>query len=91
MTGSQLMTTSLPLTLVSHHLCPYVQRAVIALREKDVAFERLAIDLNNKPGWSRRSWLLRTDLVYISTTCCTGKKTNGGSSTSSSMVSAIWR
>ncbi|AZO00365.1 glutathione S-transferase family protein [Mesorhizobium sp. M9A.F.Ca.ET.002.03.1.2] len=39
------------LVLVSHHLCPYVQRAAISLREKDVPFERIAIDLANKPGW----------------------------------------
>jgi glutathione S-transferase len=42
------MTT---LTLISHHLCPYVQRAVIALTEKRVAFERIDIDLANKPDW----------------------------------------
>lgn len=40
-----------PLTLISHHLCPYVQRAVIALTEKQVAFERIDIDLANKPDW----------------------------------------
>ena len=39
------------LTLVSHHLCPYVQRAAIALEEKGVAFERINIDLANKPDW----------------------------------------
>ena len=39
------------LTLVSHALCPYVQRAVIALREKGVAFRRVDIDLAAKPGW----------------------------------------
>lgn len=39
------------LTLISHHLCPYVQRAVIALTEKSVAFERIDIDLANKPDW----------------------------------------
>ncbi|HEY1386047.1 MAG TPA: glutathione S-transferase family protein [Dongiaceae bacterium] len=38
-------------TLVSHHLCPYVQRAAIALEEKGVAFERLNIDLADKPDW----------------------------------------
>jgi glutathione S-transferase len=37
------------LHLISHHLCPYVQRAVIALSEKGVAFERTNIDLANKP------------------------------------------
>ncbi len=40
-----------PLTLISHHLCPYVQRAVIALTEKQVPFERIDIDLANKPDW----------------------------------------
>lgn len=39
------------LTLISHHLCPYVQRAAIALTEKGVPFRRLDIDLGNKPGW----------------------------------------
>ena len=39
------------LTLVSHHLCPYVQRAAIALQEKGVPFERIAIDLSAKPDW----------------------------------------
>ena len=40
-----------PLKLISHKLCPYVQRAVIALSEKAVAFERIDIDLANKPDW----------------------------------------
>ena len=39
------------LTLISHKLCPYVQRAVIALNEKGVPFERIDIDLGNKPDW----------------------------------------
>ncbi|KPH09686.1 glutathione S-transferase family protein [Rhizobium acidisoli] len=39
------------LTLISHHLCPYVQRAAITLLEKDVPFERINIDLANKPDW----------------------------------------
>jgi glutathione S-transferase len=38
-------------TLVSHPLCPYVQRAAIALTEKGVAFERRYIDLADKPAW----------------------------------------
>ncbi len=45
-------TMSTPkLTLISHHLCPFVQRAAIALLEKDVPFERRNIDLSNKPDW----------------------------------------
>ena len=39
------------LTLVSHALCPYVQRAAIVLMEKGIAFERRDVDLKNKPGW----------------------------------------
>lgn len=39
------------LTLVSHPLCPYVQRAAIALAEKGVGFERTFIDLADKPDW----------------------------------------
>jgi glutathione S-transferase len=39
------------LKLISHKLCPYVQRAVVALTEKGVPFERMDIDLANKPDW----------------------------------------
>ena len=45
------MSQPQPLTLVSHLLCPYVQRAAIALHEKGVAFERVVIDLADKPDW----------------------------------------
>jgi len=38
-------------TLISHALCPYVQRAAIVLREKGIAFERIDIDLVHKPDW----------------------------------------
>ena len=39
------------LTLISHPLCPYVQRAVIALSEKQADYQRIDIDLRNKPAW----------------------------------------
>lgn len=39
------------LTLISYALCPYVQRAVIALQEKNIPFERMDIDLRKKPTW----------------------------------------
>jgi glutathione S-transferase len=40
--------------LVSFVLCPYVQRAVIALREKGVDFEIAYIELNAPPAWFTR-------------------------------------
>ena len=45
---------STPTILVSHALCPYVQRAAIVLSEKGVAFERRDVDLANKPDWFLR-------------------------------------
>jgi len=39
------------LTLVSHHLCPYVQRAAIVLAEKGVPYTRCYVDLAAKPDW----------------------------------------
>lgn len=40
-----------PLHLVSHPLCPYVQRAAILLQEKGLPYERSDIDLGDKPAW----------------------------------------
>lgn len=39
------------LSLISHHLCPYVQRSVITLSEKQIPYERVNVDLSNKPAW----------------------------------------
>ena len=39
------------LRLISHKLCPYVQRAVIVAAEKGISFERIDIDLADKPDW----------------------------------------
>lgn len=39
------------LTLISHPLCPFVQRAAIVLLEKGVPFERIDVDLAEKPNW----------------------------------------
>lgn len=56
-----------PYTLVSHVLCPYVQRAVITLAEKAVPYRRIDVDLADKPDWFRaisplgRVPLLRVD------------------------------
>jgi len=43
--------SDLSLKLVSHKLCPYVQRAVITLHEKQISYEREYVDLSNKPDW----------------------------------------
>jgi glutathione S-transferase len=54
------------LRLISHKLCPYVQRAVIALTEKGVAFERIDVDLANKPEWFLKiSPLAKTPVLQI--------------------------
>jgi glutathione S-transferase len=37
--------------LISNHLCPYTQRAAIQLGEKGMAFDRVYIDLADKPAW----------------------------------------
>ena len=39
------------LTLISFPTCPFVQRAIIALKEKNVDFDVVYIDLANKPDW----------------------------------------
>ncbi|HEY9881212.1 MAG TPA: glutathione S-transferase family protein [Leptolyngbyaceae cyanobacterium] len=46
------MTAELPqLKLISHKLCPYVQRSIITLIEKQIPHEREYIDLAQKPDW----------------------------------------
>lgn len=40
-----------PLTLVSHALCPYVQRVAIVMAEKGIAHWSLEVDFANKPQW----------------------------------------
>ena len=67
------MTTHRPdakaLTLVSHHLCPYVQRAAIVLAEKGVPFGQRYIDLANKPDWFRAiSPLGKTPVLLVGET-----------------------
>ena len=54
------------LTLISHKLCPYVQRAAIVLAEKGIAFERVDVDLSNKPDWFLRiSPLGKTPVLLV--------------------------
>lgn len=58
-----------PLTLISHTLCPYVQRAAIVLLEKDVPFTRRWVDLADKPDWFRAvSPLGRTPVLLVGDT-----------------------
>lgn len=40
--------------LVSHALCPYVQRSIIVLEEKRISYTRSDIDLANKPDWFKQ-------------------------------------
>jgi glutathione S-transferase len=55
-----------PLMLVSHALCPYVQRVAIVLAEKGLPFERRDIDLANKPEWFLRiSPLGKTPVLLV--------------------------
>jgi len=37
--------------IVGHQLCPYVQRVVILMIEKQLPYTRTDIDLSNKPDW----------------------------------------
>jgi len=54
------------ITLVSHALCPYVQRIAIALAEKGVAHDRVTVDLADKPAWFRAlSPLGRTPVLKV--------------------------
>jgi len=47
----QPLEQDMQLTLISHLLCPYVQRAAIVLAEKNAAFTRRYVDLSAKPDW----------------------------------------
>jgi glutathione S-transferase len=58
-----------PPRLISHPLCPYVQRAVISLTEKRVEFARIDIDLSNKPAWFKKiSPLGKTPVLQVGDT-----------------------
>ena len=63
------MTDQAKLTLVSHKLCPYVQRALISLTEKGVPFTRIDIDLSDKPDWFKAvSPLGKTPVLLVGNT-----------------------
>ena len=54
------------LTLISHALCPYVQRAAIVLDEKGVPFTRRDVDLARKPAWfTAISPLAKTPVLLV--------------------------
>ena len=46
------MTSSIE--LISFNICPFVQRSVITLLEKQVPFDTTYIDLANKPDWFKK-------------------------------------
>ena len=57
------------LILVSHKLCPYVQRAAIVLMEKGAAFTRRDVDLADKPDWFKAiSPLGKTPVLLVAGT-----------------------
>ncbi len=57
---------SLPIKLVSFKLCPFVQRALIALEEKGVDYELEYIDLECPPDWfKQRSPLGKVPLLLV--------------------------
>jgi glutathione S-transferase len=49
-----MMATATDRVLVSHALCPYVQRVAIVLAEKGLAVERREVDLARKPDWFKQ-------------------------------------
>lgn len=54
------------LHLISHHLCPFVQRAIIVLQEKSVPFRKTYVDLAHKPAWfAELSPLGRTPVLKV--------------------------
>lgn len=54
------------LTLISHALCPYVQRAAIVLAEKGAPFARRDVDLAHKPNWFKAlSPLSKTPVLQV--------------------------
>lgn len=64
--GTGVDPLSTPLVLVSHALCPYVQRAAIVLAEKGVPFERRDVSLAHKPAWFLKvSPLGRTPVLLV--------------------------
>jgi glutathione S-transferase len=57
------------LKLVSHELCPYVQRAAIAMAEKRMPFDRVTVDLRDKPAWfTAMSPLGKTPVLQVGDT-----------------------
>jgi len=54
------------LRLVSYDLCPYVQRSIITLTEKNVKYEKEYIDLGSPPEWFlKRSPLKKVPLLIV--------------------------
>ncbi|MCF6325521.1 MAG: glutathione S-transferase family protein [Gammaproteobacteria bacterium] len=54
------------LRLVSYDLCPYVQRSIITLTEKNVKYEIEYIDLGSPPEWFiKRSPLKKVPLLIV--------------------------
>jgi len=58
--------TKRKLVLVSYELCPYVQRSIIILNEKNITHSREYINLSNPPAWfSKKSPLEKVPLLIV--------------------------
>lgn len=52
--------------LITHVLCPYVQRSIITLEEKNISYTRTDIDLAKKPAWfEQKSPMGRVPILLI--------------------------
>lgn len=52
--------------LVTHTLCPYVQRSIITLEEKHIPYTRTDIDLARKPAWfTQKSPLGKVPILIV--------------------------
>lgn len=52
--------------LIGHQICPYVQRVIILMIEKQIPYIRTDIDLDNKPDWlSKLSPVKKVPILVI--------------------------
>jgi len=56
-----------PLIIYSANVCPFAQRTLILLKEKNIDYQLIEIDLDNKPSWEAQSkkHLTRPSFILI--------------------------